>query len=144
MSCNICGKATGPGALLCRPCKAAIKRARQFTMLEMPGTPPAVTMAGLPVDAPRRSATSRRVARPRPRRRSRLRLGPRLALVGLALFAMFAVVAYTGHSGGDSARAALAMPRLAPPARAATAADGVSNPERMSDIAPGRARDGPR
>lgn len=139
MSCNICGKTTGPGALLCRPCKSALKRARQFTMLEMPGTPPAVTLAGLPMDAPRRPAPARRVARPR--RRTRLRPGARFALAGVALAAMVAVVAYVGLSSGDPARAVLAMPRLAPAARAATVPDGVSNPERMSDMAPARARD---
>src|SRR4029453_13210136 len=62
MSCTICGKATGPGALLCRPCKAALKRARQFTVLEMPGTPPAVT---LPMDSRVREAPRVRKAAPR-------------------------------------------------------------------------------
>ncbi len=47
MSCSICGKATGPGALLCRSCKGAMKRARHAMPLEIPGTPASVTMPGL-------------------------------------------------------------------------------------------------
>lgn len=137
MSCNICGKATGPGALLCRPCKSALKRARQFTVLEMPGTPPSVTITGLPMDAPRRPAPVRRVAR---RRRRRPGVVARVALAGVAVAALLGVAVYVGHAG-DSARAVLAIPRLAPALRAATAPDGVSNPERMSDLVPARTKD---
>ena len=54
MSCTICGKTTGPGALLCRPCKAALKRARQFTVLEIPGTPPRAAPAPDGVSNPER------------------------------------------------------------------------------------------
>jgi hypothetical protein len=36
MKCTICGKATSHGTLLCRPCKAALKRARQLTVQELP------------------------------------------------------------------------------------------------------------
>jgi hypothetical protein len=34
MDCTICGKATMPGAMLCAPCKAALKRARYVTVQE--------------------------------------------------------------------------------------------------------------
>jgi hypothetical protein len=34
MDCTICGKATLPGAMLCVPCKAALKRARYVTVQE--------------------------------------------------------------------------------------------------------------
>jgi len=34
MDCTICGKATLPGAMLCAPCKAALKRARYVTVQE--------------------------------------------------------------------------------------------------------------
>jgi hypothetical protein len=36
MNCTICGMHTSHGALLCRPCKAALKRARQLTVQEVP------------------------------------------------------------------------------------------------------------
>jgi hypothetical protein len=34
MDCTICGKSTLPGAMLCAPCKAALKRARYVTVQE--------------------------------------------------------------------------------------------------------------
>ncbi len=34
MNCTICGKSTLPGAMLCAPCKAALKRARYVTVQE--------------------------------------------------------------------------------------------------------------
>ncbi len=34
MNCTICGKSTLPGAMLCAPCKAALKRARYITVQE--------------------------------------------------------------------------------------------------------------
>ncbi|MCC6198092.1 MAG: hypothetical protein IT518_26875 [Burkholderiales bacterium] len=139
MSCNICGKATGPGALLCRPCKSALKRARQFTVFEMPGTPPAVTMTGLPLAAPRRPAPERRARRPR----RRLRPWRRLALAGVAAVAVLGAAAYVAHPT-DPARSALVAPRLGPAPRPAVMPDGVSNPERVSDFAPARGKDRPR
>ena len=39
MNCTICGKATSHGTLLCRPCKAALKRARQLTVQDVPQRP---------------------------------------------------------------------------------------------------------
>jgi hypothetical protein len=36
MNCTICGKATSHRRLLCRPCKAALKRARQLTVQDVP------------------------------------------------------------------------------------------------------------
>jgi hypothetical protein len=129
MSCTICGKSTGPGAMLCRPCKAAIKRARQFTVLEIPGTAPMVTMPGLPLDPPRRSR--RTVSRTPPHRARPARAG----LVALAVAAVLALTAYLAHSD-NAVRASLRAPRLAPAPPAAAVTDGVSNPERMSGLAP--------
>jgi len=81
MSCTICGKSTGPGALLCRPCRAALKRARQFTVLEIPGMAPSVTMpAGLLTPA---RAASTKAGRKAATWRA-------FALVALALVAMTA------------------------------------------------------
>lgn len=36
MNCTICGQATLPGAMLCRPCKAALKRARYLSVQDLP------------------------------------------------------------------------------------------------------------
>jgi hypothetical protein len=63
MSCTICGRATGPGALLCKPCKAALKRARQFSVLEIPGVSASVIEMGVPASPPQRAR--RAVARAR-------------------------------------------------------------------------------
>jgi hypothetical protein len=38
MNCPICGKQAPPGAKLCGPCRAALKRARDDSILEIPGT----------------------------------------------------------------------------------------------------------
>ncbi|MFO1396806.1 MAG: hypothetical protein U1F48_07055 [Burkholderiales bacterium] len=124
MTCSICGKGTGPGAMLCRPCKAALKRARQFTVQVLPGTPIAVTRPGdafpvmtLPQRTPR--------AEPADERRRRL------ALAALAV-ALFAAAAYVGGRGLATARAERQAPALTtlapreplpPPHFAATAPD---------------------
>jgi hypothetical protein len=39
MKCPICGKQTLPGAKLCGPCRAALKRARDDSVWDMPGAP---------------------------------------------------------------------------------------------------------
>jgi len=137
MSCTICGKTTGPGALLCRPCKSALKRARQFTVLEIPGTAPVVTMpmAALPVSDPGRGA-----ARPRPLRKRRVRRRRGLAILGLLVVALGAALLWAGASG-EGSRATFTLPRLVPVPRAAHGPDGVSNPERVADPAAARAKD---
>jgi len=43
MKCTICGAATMPGAMLCRPCRAALKRARYVSVVDVP--PPSVMQA---------------------------------------------------------------------------------------------------
>jgi len=111
MSCTICGKKAGPGAMLCRPCKAALKRARQFTVLEIPGMAPAVTMPGglamLPV-RPREAVRPRRARRAPMRALAAVILAALLATAG-TLFA----VARLRHA--DEARASAAPPPLASP-----------------------------
>jgi hypothetical protein len=129
MSCTICGKATGPGALLCRPCKAALKRARQFTVLDIPGTPPAVTMAGLPV-APRRRA----VPSPPKRKRNAFPLKAMLA-VAAALLAL-AALAYVGQLRGKAAVVASPAATLAPKDDPHSSPDVAGNPEQFAEIAP--------
>ncbi len=36
MKCTICGAATMPGSMLCRPCRAALKRARYVSVVDVP------------------------------------------------------------------------------------------------------------
>lgn len=104
MTCTICGKATGPGTMLCRPCKAALKRARQFTVQELPGA--AVAVAGPADSFPRTS--------PEPSRQSRRRDAEqlrRIALAGLAVL-LLAAAAYIGGRGMASER--VELPVLTP------------------------------
>ena len=145
MSCQICGKATGPGALLCRPCKSALKRARQFTVLEMPGVPASVTMpGGLLTEA----------HPPAPRRRRGDVLAHWNAARPVLLFASIllalGVLAFLGqrmiHAGELPADRAL--PRAKAPLAVLPPApvEAVANPERSSDLAavpPPRAKAAP-
>lgn len=48
MKCPICGKQTLPGAKLCGPCRAALKRARDDSVWEIPGGPSAPLQADSP------------------------------------------------------------------------------------------------
>ena len=52
MNCTICGKATSRGTLLCKPCKAALKRARQLTVLDVPQRPARVRKGVRPATPP--------------------------------------------------------------------------------------------
>ncbi|MFO1323917.1 MAG: hypothetical protein U1F15_07610 [Burkholderiales bacterium] len=109
MTCTICGKATGPGAMLCRPCKSALKRARHATVQDFPGTPPMVTMpAGLfpPPQARAGPSASRRIDANR-------ETAQRLVLALLAL-ALLAAAAYVGRRGMETDDAAPAVPPAAP------------------------------
>lgn len=144
MTCSICGKATGPGAMLCRPCRAALKRARQFTVQALPGTPIAVTGPGdafpvsLPVPHPRRRA----VPGDRPRRIA-------LAVLAVALLAAAAFVAGRGLAAADMERATPALvtlqprPALPPPQFAVAAPDVVTAPRRLNVAATARTTTAP-
>jgi hypothetical protein len=131
MSCTICGKATGPGALLCRPCRAALKRARQFSVLELPGTPAAVTMTGLLTKA--RAPVKPRVVR-RPRRRVSKSIAAGVVAVATAAVCAF----YIGQrlARADGAPGDAPAMRAIPPLTASPAPVESSNPERVSDLAP--------
>ncbi len=59
MDCTICGKSTLPGAMLCAPCKAALKRARYVTVQEDMRRPSVI-------DARRMSRRARSAATPTP------------------------------------------------------------------------------
>lgn len=59
MDCTICGKSTLPGAMLCAPCKAALKRARYVTVQEDMRRPSVI-------DARRMARRARPAATPTP------------------------------------------------------------------------------
>lgn len=113
MTCTICGKATGPGALLCRPCKAALKRARQLTVQDFPGTPATVTMpAGL--IQPARGGLARG---PRTRTRNEdLRRRIAWGALALALLVAAGYVGQRGMAGGGATSTAAASTTVVKPA----------------------------
>src|SRR5260221_9149977 len=86
MKCTICGKATSHRTLLCRPCKAALKRARQLTVQDVPQRSARVRSARRR-EAPVEPATGiDALRRPMPDHAGRLLLGVAAiaALVGAA------------------------------------------------------------
>ena len=104
MKCTICGKRTSQGALLCRPCKAALKRARQLTVQDMPQRPSRARAKGARRDVPAEPSTGIDALR-RPLRSdhaARLLLGTVavVALVGAAYVAAreFVVRATISHT----------------------------------------------
>ena len=103
MTCSICGKGTVPGAMLCRPCKAALKRARQFTVQELPGAPVVVMSS--------RDAIPLVSSSPRPRRIAVSDRQQRVALGALAV-ALFSAAAFVGGRGLAAARAESPLPAL--------------------------------
>jgi hypothetical protein len=60
MSCSICGKFTVPGTVFCAPCRAALKRARQFTVQVPPPDAPRVVRRSRSSSSAARSASSAR------------------------------------------------------------------------------------
>jgi hypothetical protein len=111
MNCTICGQATLPGAMLCRPCKAALKRARYLSVQDLPrasilrprrrkgsaakraGTQAVAASAGSP--APEAAGAAR------PRASS----SARQLLLGAGAIAVLGLVAYFGqrHMGAGAA-----------------------------------------
>src|SRR4029434_5928146 len=95
MTCTICGTATPHGALLCRPCKAALKRARQLTVQELPPRSSRARRKGLRHDLPAEPLTGiDAIRRPlRSDRAARLLLGT-VAMAALAGAAYVAARAF--------------------------------------------------
>jgi hypothetical protein len=124
MNCTICGQATLPGAMLCRPCKAALKRARYMSVQDLPRAS---------ILRPRRSKSTRSgklasdavaamPAAPTPVPHDG---GRRQFLVGAVAIAVLALVAYLGQqrTGGSNANAGVAPPlSVSTPAMPAAAA----------------------
>lgn len=116
--------------MLCRPCKSALKRARQFTVQDLPGSPFAATAPG---DAfPSMPAP---VPGTRPRGRPDAERRQRLALAGVAVV-LLAAAAYVGGRGLAAERAAPAMPPAAPAAPAPAAMATAAIPESIPEPAP--------
>jgi hypothetical protein len=124
MNCTICGKATPEGTLLCRPCKAALKRARHLTVQEYPVSARRAPLAGgvrgdTPAGPAQRKQAHGRSDANAPARlwESRLLLGA-IAIVALTGALYLIEHGYSG-SGAATARARpqpLAQPRPADPA----------------------------
>jgi len=64
MNCTICGKPTLPGAMLCAPCKAALKRARYVTVQEDMRRPSVIDVRRQPRRAREPAATPAPVPMP--------------------------------------------------------------------------------
>lgn len=105
MKCTICGKGTAQGALLCRPCKAALKRARLLTVQELPHYK---TRANAPVD--RYGADTGPSKRTKALRRSeKVDNGGRMLLGAVAAIALV-VAAYIAERELTSRAAVSRMP----------------------------------
>ncbi len=129
MNCTICGQATLPGAMLCRPCKAALKRARYMSVQDLPRAS---------ILRPRRnkSARSGKLASDAVAAMPAAPIpvppvgGRRQVLVGAVAIAVLALVAYLGQqrTGGSNANAGVAPPpsvsTLAMPAADAPSVSG--------------------
>jgi hypothetical protein len=100
MDCTICGKATLPGAKLCVPCKAALKRARYVTVQESIRRPSVI-------DARRARRARRADPVPIPESASRPRVSPdavksvhagrRVLVLLLGVVALLTGAAYFGQ-----------------------------------------------
>lgn len=101
MKCTICGQATLPGAMLCRPCKAALKRARYLSVQEMPRASilrPRRSRSSAPKRTGGEAAAAKQPAAPRAEAPAPPPASPaRALLAGAAAITVLAVVAYFGQ-----------------------------------------------
>lgn len=116
MNCTICGKATLPGAMLCGPCKAALKRARYVTVQEDLRRPSIIDVRR----KPRRTSTANAAAAtpdappPTPSRATVSSHLLRPLLIGVAAMALLGTVAYFGQQA-PSAHAPEVVTAAPPP-----------------------------
>ena len=138
MSCTICGRKTGPGALLCRPCKSALKRARQFSVLELPGMPPAVTIAGLAMAPSRPVAVMRRKRKALPARAPAVKRMVAIVLGGLLALGALAYLGQllSGHAEAQAEPARALWAVLPLPVKRPPQPELAVDPERSSTIVP--------
>ena len=123
MNCTICGQATLPGAMLCRPCKAALKRARYMSVQDLPR--PSILRPRRKKSAPSGKLANDAIAAvpaataPVPRATA----GRRQLLAGVGAIAVLAIVAYVGQQrAGSNANAGVAPPPPITPAANVTPA----------------------
>jgi hypothetical protein len=117
MSCAICGKPSLIGARLCSPCRAALKRAKDDTVFELPpgrsaavrGRHAAVRAIGDPAAAPASRSTPTATIVPAPRARRLRAMG-----LGLLCAAAFGATGLRLAAQGDE-RVALVTPAPAAP-----------------------------
>lgn len=96
MSCNICGQISLPGAMLCRACKAALKRARNLSVQELP--PPSQNRGTRSPRRPAGASTPRVSGPPTAVKRTGRRAWRFAVPVALAVAAL-GVVGYAGKGG---------------------------------------------
>ncbi len=138
MKCTICGQPALPRAMLCQPCRAALKRARYMSVQASP--PVSILGAGRPRRRPRESAATPResaaavapTGQPPKRRSASLR---RAVVSGTAAIAALAIVTYLGRQpappaapAAPQAPAALARPANAPSVADVPAGDARAAP----------------
>ena len=140
MNCTICGKAKLPGAMLCGPCKAALKRARYVTVQEDLRRPSIIDVRGRPrratnppaVASPTANAPPAEPSRPTP---SSYSLRP--VLIGVAAMALLGTVAYFGQQepGAQATESVAAAPPPPPnsPVQLARVASG-QKPASVVDV----------
>jgi hypothetical protein len=93
--CSICGKAAPPGALLCPPCRAALKRAGHLTVQDLPHYLAPVRRPG---GKGRRPADARRPAPGMPAKPAPTApASGRRVLAGVAALGVLAGIAYVGQ-----------------------------------------------
>jgi len=110
MDCTICGKATLPGAMLCAPCKAALKRARYVTVQESLRRPSVIdarrharrARQSDPIPEPAGKARRARAADsiPRPETPPRNRVSPDVIKTFHAGSRVFVVLLFAAAVGG--------------------------------------------
>jgi hypothetical protein len=130
MNCTICGKGTAHGTLLCRPCKAALKRARQLTVQDLPQRPSRARGKGARRHVPVEASTGiDALQRPlRSDHAARLLLGT-VAIAALVGAAYVAAREFAGRSAIQHAPPALVAQPASPeptPVIAAAAAEPMS------------------
>ncbi|MEO8751396.1 MAG: hypothetical protein ABI624_01830 [Casimicrobiaceae bacterium] len=139
MNCTICGKATLEGTLLCRPCKAALKRARHLTVQEYP-----VSARRAPTSRGARGATPAGPSSPARTLGGSETMEPsrpperRLLLGGVAIAALAGALYLIGQEySASSAATARARPQpLAQPRSADTAPVTASAPSAKPSLLP--------
>jgi hypothetical protein len=155
MDCTICGKATLPGAMLCAPCKAALKRARYVTVQEDVRRPSIIGARRKPHrPRPANPPKGPAVATPAPSGSASNAVLFRRLLVGIVVFAvLLGSASYFGQrelgarshgdasatpeSGALAARAAAETPAVVPPAIPAVApvaSDAILPPAKPATV----------